>query len=733
MFECDGYLAMLLRTYRLTDKLGNAVVKLCATAAQLTAERFADALSWTGRGVGALFAFLWLVVRRIFGAIWWVIGGIFGVLGDLLGLIFSRKPRTASQTTTVLNATGKGASLSAVPEMTRRAAQSEIKATLREDPLLVNNRILSRVVVGMLAVLLLVIVWATNPARNTQLGLVALVNNPSINNSENPPVAGITLPTVVPTATELPSVLEPRGSIAYVARENGQSDIWVFNVGSRTPLRLTNDPADDRDPAWSPNGRQLAFASRRDGNWDLYIYDIATSNITRLTFGAEFQGAPTWSPDGNAIAYESYQGDNLDIYIVPVDGSSAPLRLTDNAASDFWPSWSQDGRRMAFVSWRDGNQEIYSISLDDPRDETAVNLTNTPTRNEEYPRWAPTLERQNLIAYSALDEGVEKIFVLDAATQTSQVLERGRAPSWSPDGVSIVYALDSVGTTQLVATPYVGTGVAASIIPVLNGATTPTWSPLPLPASLISSGGLGPASSEQLYIEQEERQANDPFYRLNSLPGVEAPVPNLSDRVNDSFNALRQRTLSVVGWDFLGELDDAFWRIDRPVQPGEERRNWHMTGRGFSFRRSSILGFPAPVEVVREDIGVNTYWRVYVRVDERAQSGLLGEPLRHMPWNFAARDGGDVSAYNEGGRLRSDMPNGYYVDFTLLASDYDWEWIPSGSDWRANVNSINYWMFIKPDGLNWVEAMRELYSEGGMGGFYPTPTPQAAIATSQGG
>ena len=50
------------------------------------------------------------------------------------------------------------------------------------------------------------------------------------------------------------------------------------------PIRLTEHPADDRWPAWSPDGRELAFASRRDGNWELYMMDYDGHNQTRLTF-----------------------------------------------------------------------------------------------------------------------------------------------------------------------------------------------------------------------------------------------------------------------------------------------------------------------------------------------------------------------------------------------------------------------------------------------------------------
>jgi hypothetical protein len=197
----------------------------------------------------------------------------------------------------------------------------------------------------------------------------------------------------------------------------------------------------------------------------------------------------------------------------------------------------------------------------------------------------------------------------------------------------------------------------------------------------------------------------------------------LSERVDDSFNALRQAVLERAGWDVLGRLDDAFWDINRPPSPGETVRSWFKTGRAFGITRADIVGSPPAFEIIREDIGVDVYWRVYVRVVADAQSGQLGEPLRYMPWDFVSRTEGDVQAYDQGGRLKAIMPEGYYVDLTQLALDYNWDRLPAGSDWRANINSVNYWLFVNDGGLTWFDAMRELYTEGALINFAPTATP----------
>lgn len=699
---------MLLRAYRITDKLGVVLLKLSIGLV----DALLEGLAVIRHGVVGLVT---LIARLL----WGILRPLLGIVAALFGLVLGLTRRMGGKTVTA----GSGA-------MARRAARSQIKATISEDPLKAQNRTLSGVAVVLLLILFGVILWATNPART----------NATTPSGAPLDLAAAALPTAtqsiilqntpVPTVTPQPAFLGVRGSMAYVARERGQTDIWGVPVGSRAPIRLTNDPTDERDPAWSPDGRRLAYASHKDGNWEIYILVIGEEEPIRLTYDLSYQGAPQWSPDGEWLVYESYQGNNLDIYVMNIEGvlngSESPIRLPGNSdAPDFSPVWSpqsDDGRRIAFVSWRDGNQDIYAFSLDD---QAVTNLTRTPTRQEDHPAWSPD---GDFLAYSAFDVGLEKVFVISAdGVGGAQVIAAGRSPAWSPDGGSLVAAVDSIDGTQLVVSSFAGTGVSTAIIPAQFGATSLSWTGQALPQTLVNSGGLRLSVPDTLYIEQEERLNADPPYRLNTIGGVNVETAVLSDRVNDSFIALRQEVSEAAGFDFLGRLDDAFWEITRPPQPGEPRPNWLQTGRAFAITRNAIVGFPPPIEVVREDIGVDTYWRVYVRAADDAQSGQLGEPLRHMPWDFASRTQGDVEAYDQGGRLKSQMPEGYYIDLTLLVEDYGWSRVPAGEDWRANSTSINYWLFTKSEGLTLYQSLREIYAESQLGGFVPTPTPAPAV------
>lgn len=714
---------MLLRVYRLTDKLGILVLKTSAAAGQWLADGVGGVVSVAGRGIGGIFNLIMQVVGLVFSLLLALGRGIGRVLRliwrgivRLLGFAGVSIGRTA-------RASGSAISTSASDAMARRVARDEIDVTLKEDPLRIQNRRLSYIVIVLGIVAVSAVLWATNPDRASGIPIASSGSNdtnPFFVSAGTTPDATIEantsgLPTVIPTATPIPDALRPRGALAYTVRERGQTDIWAVNVGSTTPIRLTNDVTDERDPEWNPDGTRLAYTSRQDGNWELYIYDVATQASSRVTFDLAFQANPSWSPDGLWLAYENYQGQNLDIFAIPIDGSSPPQNIITHPAPDFSPAWSPiDGRQIAFVSLRDGNQDIYVLDLDTVE---TINITNTPLVNEDHPAWSPDGRR---IAYSTIEQGAETVFVksYDDLTQPADVIAFGRTPAWSPDGVSLAYAVDAIDSsrTYLTAITYGEGGLATQVVGLPFGSTAPTWSGQILPPQLVNTGGL-PLSVEPLYTELHGNQA-DGLVQLQPLGNVQTERPLLSDAVNDSFREMRQRVLDASGTDFLAQLDDVFWtEADRP-EPGEPVRNWHMTGRAFSIPRNRILGFPPQIEIVRETGGVDIYWRVFLRVDDNSQSGQLGEPLRQMPWDFlAATEGGDVEAFNQGGRLRRDVPAGYYIDLTQLAADYGWLRQPAGTDWRANVQSRNYWLFVKNENLTWCQAILEIYLPTQIAGF----------------
>ncbi len=79
--------------------------------------------------------------------------------------------------------------------------------------------------------------------------------------------------------------------------------------------------------------------------------------IVPLTSYPGWQRNPALSPDGKQIAFawDGERGDNFDIYVKLVD-AGVPLRLTTDPAAEILPAWSPDGRYLAF--YRTSDEEL---------------------------------------------------------------------------------------------------------------------------------------------------------------------------------------------------------------------------------------------------------------------------------------------------------------------------------------------------------------------------------------
>jgi TolB protein len=163
----------------------------------------------------------------------------------------------------------------------------------------------------------------------------------------------------------------------------GNTEILIAEFGV-PPYLLTSNPAPDRDPAWSPDGKTLAFASLRDGIQKIYVMDANGNNLRRLTDTVRVEAQPSWSPDGTRIAFVS--GDNVttQIYIMNSDGTEV-TKVTNGPGFNENPTWSPDGTMLAFWSNRSGNLQIYTIRSDG----TQLTRLTSNAFNDENPDWAP--------------------------------------------------------------------------------------------------------------------------------------------------------------------------------------------------------------------------------------------------------------------------------------------------------------------------------------------------------
>jgi TolB protein len=226
--------------------------------------------------------------------------------------------------------------------------------------------------------------------------------------------------------------------------------------------------------------------------------------------------------------------------------------------------------------------------------------------------------------------------------------------------------------------------------------------PNPLPSSFVQAAAVTPSA---LWVPVVTPGAEVPGQRWYVVPlqNVQAPYPELHDLVDDSFNALRQRVSQETGWDALASLENAFVPLTTSLEPGFEE-DWLYTGRAFAL--NSLMNNAGWMVTIREDIGAQTYWRVYIRCS--VQDGSMGEPIHNSPWNLNARFDLDPRTYEQGGDY-APVPSGYWVDMTALAAAYGWERVPALPNWRTFYKGARFTTFALTSGLTWYAAMRELY------------------------
>lgn len=534
--------------------------------------------------------------------------------------------------------------------------------------------------------------------------------------------------TISPTQSSTRTDVAPKNSQAsadgafFLSLSDGLDEhFFIYHPESQALQRITSQPGEDRDPALSPDGKQIAFSSRRNGYWDLYILDLTNGKTQRVTDTPEYDGAPAWSPDGQWLAYEVYNGNNLDIFLRSLaNPADAPVQLTDDPAPDFAPSWSPQGRTIAFVSARSGEDEIWLAALDRIEDRFQ-NLSLSADTAESQPAWSPD---GRYLAWSVESSGSRSIAVWDSEGTNGSItpLGLGDQPAWNSDGSAILARMAGPNQEAIITYQFPSGAQGISYTPLPGSLHGFLWLPHSTTELITASTlpGQSVAALPTLWSPVLTVSPVVPAGRaaLAPLPDITAPYPFLLDSLDESFNALRSDLANQAGWDVLLNLENAYYPLTEPASPGVIE-DWLYTGRAFAL---NPLPFSAGWLVsVREDYNGQTYWRLYART--RYQDGSQGSPMTAHPWNLDARHSGDTEAYERGGAL-APIPAGYWLDLTDLAARYGWQRLPALSNWRSYYAATRFNQFVMRDGLSWKEAMAQLYPEEAIvtPTFIPTPT-----------
>lgn len=227
------------------------------------------------------------------------------------------------------------------------------------------------------------------------------------------------------------AAFELRGEIVTVPAEKGDDRNLTQSIG-----------ANDRSPAWSPDGRSVAWFTDESGEYELRIAPQEGRGKARSVkvSGAGFYQDPRWSPDGKSI---SYIDNSQSVWVLDV-ASGTSTKIASNAV--YQPevvldrSWSPDSKWLAYTRtgptnmqtisiWSAAEKKSYPIAdgiadarepLFDPSGKYLwfTASTNAGATSDWFSQWAIDTRRTNAIYLAVLPKGVPSPLAKESDEET---------------------------------------------------------------------------------------------------------------------------------------------------------------------------------------------------------------------------------------------------------------------------------------------------------------------------
>jgi serine/threonine protein kinase len=210
---------------------------------------------------------------------------------------------------------------------------------------------------------------------------------------------------------------------------NKNLDLFILNTNGGQPIRLTDNPADDSDPSFSPDGSLITYRSERQGGG---VYVMPSLGGQERLIAPRGQN-PRFSPDGKWIVY--WIGERANIYpsgrtyIVPSTGGVS-RQLQPSFADARYPLWTPDGAHILFLgvdSWAaesEPHPDWWVTPTDEANDRTKAVKTGALETIENYgwpAVYPPGGWYQGKVVFSARDDAARLLFTIPISSRTWRV------------------------------------------------------------------------------------------------------------------------------------------------------------------------------------------------------------------------------------------------------------------------------------------------------------------------
>ncbi len=302
-----------------------------------------------------------------------------------------------------------------------------------------------------------------------------------------------------------PSFTPDGEKVVFISNiEDGLWDIWSMKINGSELTRLTKDNQKEFFPIVTSDGKNLIFIGRYFGTDSVFVMDMNGNNLKRLSSGGNGDSFPAICSDGNDIIFSTTRLGNSNLWTIDREGKDYK-RLTFEDTIEFSPSCSPDGTKIAYVaieggaktyskarkgfefkeiSYRERSFDIWMINRDGTdRRRLAKNIFETGQSmnlfksvdviegiNYYHLSWHPDGKRlaltrwnkdrpgsrisilsvdKNIFEKQIADETPVPEFSLLAERELTSGNRDDLAPSFAPDGKSIVFASNRSGSWDI--------------------------------------------------------------------------------------------------------------------------------------------------------------------------------------------------------------------------------------------------------------------------------------------
>ena len=233
------------------------------------------------------------------------------------------------------------------------------------------------------------------------------------------------------------SVARDEGSLAYLrgAEEGFQarsSLVWVDHRGNVEPLSEVPRNA-FATPRLSPDGRRMVASITGKGNRDIWVYDLESGAPVRITDHPAVDSNPFWSSDGQAIVFSSFREEKPGLYRKRADGAGDLELVISDEAPLLALAWAADGEGLIY------QRGTRLFLLEDPEESRSSKPLTPESLALEH---ATIASDAGLIAYRSDESGDWRVFVQDFPDLSwRKTVYSGLAnePLWSSDGQQLFF------------------------------------------------------------------------------------------------------------------------------------------------------------------------------------------------------------------------------------------------------------------------------------------------------